>query len=168
MENDLPVVSARDFPSCAEIFRNFCLRTDSRLYQIFLHNWKLYHSFLSLSLAPARSHLRSLSLSFSSSRSLSLNRLSVSELGKKRLPSRFAQAKALFSLVFFATLEFYLITGKFFFFAFALFLPLSLYFLSPPALSRFFSPYFLFRRFISSMKDDTRTFARARPRSLKQ
>ena len=80
------LVSAREFASYAEIFRNFCLRTGYGLYKIFLHNWKLYHQL------PV---LLSLSLF-----------LSVPELRKKRLPSRFARAKAPFPLIFFATLDF--------------------------------------------------------------
>lgn len=48
------LVSAREFASYAEIFRNFCLRTDSGLYKIFLHNWKLYHQLPVPLSAPCR------------------------------------------------------------------------------------------------------------------
>lgn len=136
-----------DFPSCAEIFRNFPSPNWLQIiYKIFLHNWKLSHSFpLSLSV-----------------------RLSVSELGKKRLPSKFVRAKVLFSLVFFCHTKILSDNWKVFFPSrFSLFLSHSLCFSFILSFS-FPFPFFSLRFIISSMKDDTGTFARAQPRGLKQ
>lgn len=99
--------------------------------------------------------------------SLSLSaRLSVSELGKKRLPSRFVRAKVLFSLVFFCHTKILSDNRKVFFslsrFSFShslcvFFISFSFSFPPPP---------FFLRFIISSMKDDTGTFARAHGRAV--
>lgn len=118
---------------------------------------------------PSPDYIKFFSITGNSPTVLSLSlsaRLSVSELGKKRLPSRFVRAKVLFSLVFFCHTKILSDNRKVFFFSrFSFSHSLCVFFIS----LSFSSPPFFLRFIILSMKDDTGTFARAtRPRSLKQ
>lgn len=139
MENDLLVVRAQDFQVEGALhfffpffFRNSCPR------------------------ARAPDYIKIFSITGNSVAALSLRfAFSVSELGKKRLPGRFARAKALFPLVFFTRLEFYLIAENFF----PLFFPRT----APcPSPTSFFPSNFFVAPSIPPVKDD------ARPRRPKQ